>query len=274
MINILLFISGVAITVFLILLLIRLRYDRLIKQRWRSLKIKSTGNIFNSDMIAELDEPIQRYFLHAIEPETPLFANVELKMRGSFRLRSSADWLKMHASQIISTAPGFIWRANIGKGVIHFSGVDYSNKGKGRTRFSLWSLIPLVDAQSKNVDRSANGRLGSEYIWLPSALLPHNGVNWKAIDNNTIQANFKINNEPICLTISIDGEGKPLRISLPRWGNVNADKHWKYSTFIGDILEEQTTEGYTIPAKISAAWLDRNQYWTFFQCKLERSKFF
>ncbi len=130
MTNILPAIGGSAIAIFLILLLIRLRYDRLIEEIWRSLKVQSTGNVFNADTIADLDEPVQRYFLHAIEPKTPLASYVELDMSGSFRLKPNADWLTMRASQIISTAPGFIWRASIGKGLMSFSGADYYSQKK------------------------------------------------------------------------------------------------------------------------------------------------
>ncbi|MDJ0591032.1 MAG: hypothetical protein QNJ72_13735 [Pleurocapsa sp. MO_226.B13] len=42
----------------------------------------------------------------------------------------------MQASQIISTSPGFIWQATIGKGLMKFSGADYYNQDRGRVRFS------------------------------------------------------------------------------------------------------------------------------------------
>jgi len=271
--NILLAIVGMAIALLLLLLLIRLRYDRLLKEIWRSLKSLPSGDVFTADMVADLDEPVQRYFLHAIAPGTLLASYVELEMNGSFRLKPDAEWLPMQASQIISTVPGFIWRAKIGKGLMNFSGADYFHRGKGRTRFSLWGFIPLVDAQSEEIDRSAAGRLGAEYIWLPSALLPQNGVTWKAISYDTIQADFSINNEPVCLTLTIDDNGKLLEVSLPRWGNATSEKSWQYMTFIADCLEEKTLGGYTVPCKISAGWLENNEYRLFFQSTFKEARF-
>ncbi|MEM7592695.1 MAG: DUF6544 family protein [Cyanobacteria bacterium P01_A01_bin.83] len=142
-----------------------LRYDRLVKEIWRSLKIPSTELNFTKDMVADLDELVQRYFLHAIATGTLLASYVELTMKGQFQLKPDAEWLPMRASQIISTAPGFIWQADVGKGSMNFSGADYYYQGRGRTKFSLWDFIPLVDAQSKDVGRSAAGRLAAEYIW-------------------------------------------------------------------------------------------------------------
>ena len=69
-----------AIALGLILLLIRLRYERIVKQIWRSLRVEPNNMVFTSEMVAELDEPVRRYFLRAIAPGTALATYVELKM--------------------------------------------------------------------------------------------------------------------------------------------------------------------------------------------------
>ncbi|MBE9045960.1 hypothetical protein IQ255_16375 [Pleurocapsales cyanobacterium LEGE 10410] len=264
-----------AIATLLILLLIRLRYDRSVKQIWRSLKTKPSGLVFTKDMVADLDEPVQRYFLHAIAPGTPLAAYVELEMSGGIRQKPDADWLPMQASQIVSESGGFVWQANVGKSLMQFSGADYYAQNHGRVKFSLWDLIPLVDAQSKDIDRSSIGRLCVEYVWLPSALLPHNGVAWQAIDQNKIQANFKIDNEPITLNLTIDRDGRLLNLSLPRWADATEDKTWQYIPFGGEIQAEQTFGGYTIPSKMDAGyWFGTDEYWAFFESTIERAKFY
>lgn len=272
--NILIILTASAIAILLILLLIRLRYDRLIGKIWRSLKSQPTNGVFTPDMVADLDEPVQRYFLHAIAPGTPLAAYVELKMSGSFRLQPDTDWLPMTASQIISSSPGFVWQAKIGKGRMNFSGADYCSQGKGRMRFFLWGLMPLVNAQNKDIARSAAGRLGAEYIWLPSALLPQHGVGWSAIADNLIQANFRIDNEPITLTLTIDTDGKLLAFSLPRWGDKTDNGEWQYIPFGGEVKAEKTFGGYTVPAKtIAGYWFGTDRYSPFFQSTIEKAEF-
>lgn len=270
----LLAIVAIIMAILAIFLLIRVRYDRLVKQIWRSLKIDYTNSVFTKDMVIDLDEPVQRYFLHAIAQGTPLAAYVELEMNGSFRLKSDAEWIPMQASQIISTSPGFVWQAVIGKGLNKFSGADYYANGKGRMRFYLWGLIPLVNAQDSDIDRSAVGRLGGEYgIWLPSALLPQNGVTWQAISDNKIQAKFEIDREPIVLTLTIDADGKLLKLSLPRWGE-QTKSDWQYIPFGGEIQTEKTFGGYTVPTKISAGyWFGTEKYQEFFQSCIKQAKF-
>ncbi len=123
--KVLFFIATIAIAILLVLLLVQIRSDRSVKEIWRSLKTEPSNSVFAEDMVANLDEPVRRYFLHAIKPGTPLASYIELNMSGSFRLQPDADWLPMQASQIISTSPSFIWQATIGKGLMKFSGADY-----------------------------------------------------------------------------------------------------------------------------------------------------
>jgi hypothetical protein len=181
----------------------------------------------------------------------------------------------MQASQIISTSPGFIWKATIGKGLSSFSGADYYHQNKGRMRFSLGGLIPVIDAQNENIKRSAAGRLAGEYaLWLPSALLPQNGVSWQAISDCSIQANFKIDNEPIALTLTIDNDGKLREISLPRWGDKTKDGNWQYIPFAGKVESAKTFSGYTIASQITAGWwFGTDNYSAFFQSAIVLAKF-
>ena len=105
-------------------------------------------------------------------------------------------------------------------------------------------------------------------------MLPHNGVSWQAIAHNTIQANLKIDNEPITLTLTIDSDGKLLKLSLPRWGDKTEKGDWQYITFGGEVQAEKTFGGYTVPSKISAGWwFGTDKYWAFFQPTIEQAKF-
>lgn len=78
----LLVIVALAIAALTILILISVRYDCTIKKIWRSLKSEPTNTVFTEEMVAGLDEPVQKYCLHAIALGTPLASYVELEMSG------------------------------------------------------------------------------------------------------------------------------------------------------------------------------------------------
>lgn len=262
------------VLVFITLAILRVRDDQEVNNIWLSLDSTPTENCFTPEMVAELPLPVQRYFLHAIAPGTPIANSVTLEMSGSFRLGKDQPWLPMQAKQIISASQGFVWKPVIGSSLSSMVGEDcYANKS-GRMRFYLWGLIPLVNVSNPDVNRAAIGRFVGESFWLPSALLPQRGVSWKAIDENTIQASLKIDGEPVTLTMVIDSEGKLLKLTFPRWGDHTDDGSYTYIPFGGKYQEEKTFSGYTIPSQTSAGWwFGTDRYYEFFKAKIKRAEF-
>jgi hypothetical protein len=259
---------------FLILAILQTRASQEVRNIWRSLESQPTSQHFTPDMIAELPEPVQRYFRHAIAPGTPLATSVQLSMDGSIRLAPDKPWMPLQAKEILSTQ-GFVWTAKAGQGIMQMHGADYYAKGAGRMRFSLWGFIPVVNDRSLNVVRSGIGRWVGEYFWLPSALLPQCGVHWQAMDKNTIQASLKADSETITLTFEIDEKGKLLRGYLPRWGNQTEDGHFAEIPFGGEYQAEQTFAGYTIPSQMGAGWrIGTDGYFEFIRTTLRKADFF
>jgi hypothetical protein len=257
----------------LVLVISRVKNEQEINRIWRSLSTAPAQTRFTEEMIVELPPPVRRYFLHAIAPDTPVATSVSLEMSGSFRMERDKPWIPMRATEIIS-AKGFVWKAAIGRGLFQFIGADYYANKSGRMQFSLGGLIPVVNAHNPDVKRSSIGRLAGELLWLPSALLPQQGVSWQAIDERTIQASLKIDGEPVTLTLVIDPDGKVLKISFLRWGEHTDDGSFAYIPFGGEVQQEQTFAGFTIPSQVSLGWwFGTDNYLEFFRGKIERAEF-
>lgn len=272
--KILLSIAVLLAIAFLILVVIRIKNDNEVSKIWQELADLPTENVFTEDMVAGLPNPVQRYFLHAIAPGTPLASSVTLEMSGSFRLGEDKPWVPMQAKQRISLLKGFVWQATVGRGLSQFVGADYYIKGTGRMRFSLWGLVPLVNAHTHDIARSSLGRLAGEFVWLPSALLPQQGVIWQAIDEKTVQANFVIDDEPVTLTLIVDADGKLLKLSLPRWGDTTEDGSWDYIPFGVEFQAEQQFGGFTIPSQMNAGWwFGTERYLEFFRATIAKAEF-
>jgi hypothetical protein len=166
--------------VFLSLAILQLKNQQDASQIERMLESEPTHQRFTAERVAGLPDPVQRYFLHAIAPGTPLATSAKLEMRGQFRLARDKPWLPMQAREIL-TSRGFIWKAKIGSGLSQFQGADYYLNRSGRMQFAILGFVPVVNVQNPDTARSAIGRLVAELMWLPSALLPQQGVQWSAI---------------------------------------------------------------------------------------------
>jgi len=271
----LLIVFGVLIVVALTaLVIIRRMDDKRAEGVWQSLEAPSTHQFFTEDMVSDLPAPARRYLLHAIRPGTPLAYSVSLEMGGSMRLKPEQEWMPMKASQILAPPKGFVWRAEVGDGLMRFSGGDHYANGSGRVRFWLWGFIPLVKQEGADVSRAALGRMVCETIWLPSSLLPQRGVKWEASDDESARATMKIGEETITLNLFIEPDGRLREIRILRWGNQTEDGSFGYIPFGGRIQEERAFDGYMIPSKVSVGWrLGTNRYFEFFRAQIEDAVF-
>ncbi len=116
--------------------------------------------LFSRDMITNLPEPAQRFFIFAIREGTPLYTVAELKMHGGFGMGDNAAprYLDMRASQVLAAPYGFVWRMSAGGGARRMSGSDSASW----TRFWVGGLIPVArfgetDRAVKSVNAEHNG---------------------------------------------------------------------------------------------------------------------
>jgi hypothetical protein len=265
----LLFLSAI-----LALIIIRIRNGRNVDDIWRSLETQPMNEVFSQQMVSDLPPPAQRYFLHAIQPGTPLASSVILKMRGEMRLKPEAKWMPMEAEEILSIPSGFVWKAAVRSGLIRLNGADYYANRIGRVRFGMWGIIPLVNQTGPDISRSSIGRLACEMIWLPSSLLPQSGVKWEVVDKESAKATMKIDNKTITMTLSVNHDGKLRQIVLSRWGDKLVDGQFGYAPFGGTMKAERSFGGYTIPSEIGCGWwFGTDRYFEFFRAQIEEADF-
>lgn len=247
---------------------------RAVRRVRRRLESRGGGDAerFREDMVADLPEPARRYFLHAIRPGTGLADTVVLEMSGEIRLQPDGRWLPMQARQIVAPPDGFVWEAAVGRGVMRFSGADHYADGSGRTAFRLWDLVPVAQASSPDVSRSARGRLALEAIFTPAALLARRGVAWETVDEQIVRATLTVDGEPIRLSLTVEPDGRLRSVSGERWGSQTDDGRFALIPFGAYVLGERTFGGYTIPSRIQAGWwFDTERYFDFFHALIENA---
>jgi hypothetical protein len=199
---------------------------------------------------ATLPEPARRFLGHAIAPDARPARAARLRMAGQIKLN---DWLPFTAEQVIDWERGFIWQASVKMmGFLPIRGSDRLVDGHGAMRWRLLGLIPVMTAEGADIARSAAGRVAGESLWLPSVLRSHD-VTWSATDAGQPKATFEAFGEPIELTLTIDDDGRPTSLWLPRWGNPGGGD-FGYATFGALFEDEGTFAGYTVPTRLRGGW--------------------
>ncbi|WP_024793186.1 DUF6544 family protein [Tomitella biformata] len=203
---------------------------------------------FDESEIAGLDEPVRRYLSTAIAPNTPLHSCVQIKMRGTIKLRR---WLPFRARQILAPTTGFIWRARVA-GLI--SGYDQYFEESGAMRWRLGGLLPLAQMSGPDVSRSAAGRGAAESVWAPTTLLPRFGVRWAAVDETTITARRALGPTETSLTLRLDGTGQIASFIFDRWGDPDSSGAWGLHPFGGEVTAHRVFDGMSIPSAGRLGW--------------------
>lgn len=206
---------------------------------------------------ANLPEPVKRYLSHALfsedvggTSETQLASAVRLKMRGEIKLKG--NWHSFQAEQVICQQQGMIWQATAWVNGLPIIGWDRFIDGKGAMQWKLLGLLPVVQADGKDITRSVIGRMQGEYVWLPSAFLD-SAVKWTASDEAHACAELTLLEETTRLHLTISESGSLQAACLKRWGDPE-ETIPHYENFGIAVEDEETFSGYTIPSRLRARW--------------------
>ena len=203
--------------------------------------------------LVDLDEPVRRYFAHALADGAPLSRGARLRLRGHIKVGA---WLRFD-SVWEGDAQSFSWRATCGPGALALLRVhDQFSDGVGfmdirlRTPLRRLPALKLLHAENDDAARSGAGRAALEALWVPAALLPARGVSWRAESDEMIVATLHVPPETPQLRISVGPDGAVTSYSALRWSGRKSG----YLPFGVDVHAERSFAGVTIPSRVTAGW--------------------
>jgi hypothetical protein len=213
-------------------------------------------------MLAGLDEPVVRYFTHALADGAPLSPGMRLRLPGQIRVGA---WLRFD-SVWEGDGRSFSWEATAGPGPFRLLRVhDQFDGDAGFMDIRLRPGLRLLHAENEDVRRSGAGRAALEAPWAPASLLPARGVDWRAESDELIVAAFTVGPERPELHIRIDGAGAVRSYWAQRW-HTSRDG---YLPFGADIRAERRFGAVTIPSQATAGWWHGTEKWApFFRCEV------
>src|ERR1700676_4966234 len=205
-----------------------------------------------------LPAPVQKYFRAVLKDGQPIVSAVYVELSGTFNMSATGEkWKRFTSTQrVIAQRPGFDWEGRIemmpGLTVrVH----DAYIAGAGVLHATLLGLVSL--AKLGGTPEIAQGELMrflAEAAWYPTALLPNQGVQWKAIDDFSAKATLKDGETALTLLFCFDENG------LIEWVRAEARGRTVAGTVIPTPWEVQWSnyelrDGMCIPTEGKVAWL-------------------
>jgi hypothetical protein len=210
---------------------------------------------FAREQLAGLPAPVARYFEFALTPGRPLIRRARLQQTGVMRSRAGAPWYSFTAAEHFSVAPpGFVWDASMR--MAPFISVrirDAYLGGEGISAATIAGLIGLGSQRGTPEVASASlVRYLAEAVWLPTALLPSEGVGWTAVDERTARATLSDGVTTVSLDVHFDERGEIVRVATTRYRDVDGVP--VLTPWEGHFRDYAPIEGMMIPRTAEVAW--------------------
>jgi len=213
--------------------------------------------VYRESLIEGLPEPVQRYFRNNIREGAPLIDAARLKQEGQLRTSPQQAWLDVQAQQYFTVMPsGFIWYVSTRLMALPVIGRDAYYEGTGSMKIRLLSLIPIVNITNNDeINQAGLARYAAELMWMPTALLPREGLRWEAIDTTHARLIFCDHGIEITLTVTFAEKGEIVKVTAPRLLNGTFEQ-WG-----GEVEAYQWFGDYRIPASGRIIWyLDEGDF--------------
>ncbi len=252
------------------------RWNRETQARWDSLHASavstSSGEVLDRAQVVDsppleppLPAPVTRYFETVLERRGARVVRATLRHEGEFALKPN-QWKPFTSRQLYVTSPrGFLWDASIAMvPLVPVRVRDGYFMGRGSTTASLGGAIPIVDVGGSDAIADASLlRFLAEAAWLPTALLPGDGIAWTPIDDSTARVTLVDGSHRVSLDVHFGRMGGIVRVTGERGREVKGKvvpTPWE-----GRFSEELfTVDGMRIPLSGEVAWLlpeGRFAYW-------------
>lgn len=221
---------------------------------------------FQSTLVGDLDEPVRRFFTHALHEGAPLAGQVRLTMRGRIKV---GTWLPFTADQNVD-GRSFVWQARVGWGPFTLLSVrDRYADGTGGTEGRLLDRLRVFHREDADTARSAAGRTALEsVVFAPASVLPDRGVVWRANSEDVIVARFDLPPERPEVHARIDEHGALRTVSALRWGNAGRQA-FDYIPCGCQVHAERDFGDMLIPSSLTVGWwFDTARYAPFFETEI------
>lgn len=200
--------------------------------------------------------PVARYLAFALAPGQAAIREARVRWRGEFRTRPDGRWSPFTARQrYTARPPGFVWDAAIRMAPLLTVRVrDSYIEGEGAIRAAAASLVTVVDRRgTPELAASALARHLGEMVWLPTALLPGDGLVWAEVDDRTARATLTDGDVSASADFHFGSLGEVVSVSGERYRDVNGTgvlTPWR-----GRLWDYGDVHGMMVPRSGEVAWL-------------------
>lgn len=183
---------------------------------------------FDAASLADLPEPVRRYFAFAFRSPVPAHALVRVEAEGDFRRPLTEEFNATTAEQVIAIGrPALVFSATtpVLPG-IWARAYDYFAQGEMEMKAKIMSTLTVMDEDATpELNRISLRRWLLESALYPQALLPGGPVAWEAVDKNSARAVARAYGLRATMLAHFDAEGRMTKMTAEDDGDLTTPYH-------------------------------------------------
>jgi hypothetical protein len=220
-------------------------------------KLLSRPRVVNFKDFERLPAPVAKYFRLVLKDGQPIIRSARIIHSGKFNISGKENgWSFFKSTQYYSSnPPGFVWDANIKMApLINVWVRDAYVAGQGSIQAKVLSVVSVADERDKpELNAGSLMRYLAEAVWLPTALLPSEGVKWKGIDQNTALATLSDGETTVSLEFRFNQKGEITSVfSHERFRDVKGK--YELAAWAGYFGNYEERNGMYIPIEGEVEW--------------------
>ncbi len=229
-----------------------------LRDKMEAARLPAAPQVYDPREIQGLPAPVQRYFQAALTEGQPMVEAVDVKHEGTFNVSETGKWWRPFKStqRVVTRRPGFDWAGSIDLlGGIPMKVHDAYVAGEGLLSVYFTGFIPVVKQQG--TPQLAHGELMrflAEAAWYPTALLPSQGVRWKAIDDRSAEATFQNGETTVTLLFNFGDDGLVETVASEGRERTIGDRS-EITPWQGRFWNYETWNGMQVPMEGEVAWI-------------------
>jgi len=100
-------------------------------------------------------------------------------------------------------------------------------------------------------------------------MLPQNGIIWQPLDQNTARATMTCNGLEQSVDVSVDSNGRPVKVVIARWSDANPSEIYQIQPFGGYLHDFENFDGFNLPTRIEGGnFIDTTEYFPFYKANV------
>ncbi|MEO8474800.1 MAG: DUF6544 family protein [Chryseolinea sp.] len=191
---------------------------------------KISDHAFRLQKIADLPEPVKKYFQLVLKDGQSYISYARIKHMGQFKTGIDKSWINIKGEQYATTEkPGFIWKGTTST----FVARDMYISDKGRLVVSLLSLFNVVNAKGEQYNQGELLRWLGESVLYPTNFLPGERLHWSPIDSQSAKLTYNYKGLLLFFKITFNEIGEIVEMETKRYMDEKNLETWviKASTY-------------------------------------------